>query len=67
MIETKEIVLDDLPDLAGRLDRIRAVALEIERAPDETYAPLAASSRRSNGIRLPQCRNRRRTHMPSAL
>jgi hypothetical protein len=54
VIETKEIVLDDLPDLAGRLDRIRAIAIEIERAPDETYAPLAASLRRSNGIRLPR-------------
>lgn len=42
MIETKEIVLEDLPDLAGRLDRIHAIALEIERAPNETYAPLGS-------------------------
>ncbi|NKK70027.1 hypothetical protein GFM13_06405 [Rhizobium leguminosarum bv. viciae] len=39
MRETNEIQLDELPDLASRLARIEAVALEIERLPDETYAP----------------------------
>lgn len=42
MIETNEIVLDDLPDLVGRLDRIRAMAREIERMPDETYSPVGS-------------------------
>ncbi|MDX8509577.1 hypothetical protein [Mesorhizobium captivum] len=42
MIETKGIVLDDLLDLVGRLDRIRAIALDIERAPDKTYSPLGS-------------------------
>ncbi|RYG87692.1 MAG: hypothetical protein EON59_06725, partial [Alphaproteobacteria bacterium] len=35
-------MLDDLPDLAGRLDRIRAMAREIERLPDETYSPVGS-------------------------
>lgn len=40
--ETKAIELDDLPDLTSRLERIRSMALEIERAPDHTYAPVGS-------------------------
>lgn len=38
-IETKRIELPEVPDLAGRLDRIRSMAREVERLPGETYAP----------------------------
>ncbi|MBD8065176.1 hypothetical protein IC608_06795 [Devosia sp. PTR5] len=41
-VETKEIFLDDVPDLTSRLARIRAMALEIERLPDDTYAPVGS-------------------------
>jgi len=43
MRETNEIQLDELPDLPSRLARVRAMALEIERLPDNTYAPLGSS------------------------
>ncbi|WEO70014.1 hypothetical protein [Rhizobium rhizogenes] len=42
MRETKEIQLDDLNNLADRLARVREMALEIERLPDGTYAPLGS-------------------------
>jgi hypothetical protein len=38
-VETKLIELPEVPDLAGRLDRIRSISREIELLPDETYAP----------------------------
>ena len=42
MIETNQIELDDLPDLASRLDRIRTMTIEIESTPDVTYAPVGS-------------------------
>ena len=40
IIETDNIQLDDLPDLAGRLSRIGEIAREIEWLPDSTYKPM---------------------------
>lgn len=40
--ETMDIQLDDLPNLADRLERVRGMALEVERLPDETYAPMGS-------------------------
>ncbi len=39
MRETNDIELDELPNLESRLARVRSMALEIERLPDDTYAP----------------------------
>lgn len=44
-VETKLIELPEVPDLAGRLDRIRSISREIELLPDETYAPQGVFSR----------------------
>jgi hypothetical protein len=37
--ETNDIQLAEMPDLASRLARVRAMALEIERLPDDNFAP----------------------------
>ncbi|PWE52997.1 hypothetical protein DEM27_28350 [Metarhizobium album] len=37
-----DIQLEDLPNLADRLERVRGMALEVERLPDETYAPIGS-------------------------
>ncbi|MBY2967594.1 hypothetical protein HF251_33895 [Rhizobium leguminosarum] len=42
MRETKEIQLDELNTLADRIARVREMAVEIERLPDGTYAPLGS-------------------------
>ncbi|NTI46651.1 hypothetical protein G6L94_30995 [Agrobacterium rhizogenes] len=40
--ETLAIELEELPDLASRLLRVREIASEIETLPDQTYAPLGS-------------------------